>query len=101
MEDPHKITCQEAVELVTDYLENQLLPEIRMEFEQHIASCPGCTNYLHQMEQSIRLLRTLADDGIPAETQHKLLAAFRNSNNGNAVKTAPHHAADSPEDRRE
>ncbi|MBI3943803.1 MAG: zf-HC2 domain-containing protein [Chloroflexi bacterium] len=78
MDETSKLTCQEAVELVTDYLENELLPEIRMEFEKHIASCPGCTNYLHQMEISIQVLRKLADDNIPPETQQELLTVFRN-----------------------
>ena len=39
------LSCQELVELVTDYLENALLPEMRKRFEEHVAAYPGCETY--------------------------------------------------------
>lgn len=40
------LTCQELVELVTEYLEGALPPGKRVRFEQHLAVCLGCTTYL-------------------------------------------------------
>ena len=37
-----ELNCQEVVELVTDYLEQALLPETQEQFEEHIEKCPGC-----------------------------------------------------------
>jgi len=34
------LSCQELVELVTDYLEGALPPELRARFDQHIATDP-------------------------------------------------------------
>jgi anti-sigma factor RsiW len=52
MED---LSCQELVELVTDYLEGALAPEERERFEAHVADCPGCDLYLEQMRTTIAL----------------------------------------------
>jgi predicted anti-sigma-YlaC factor YlaD len=73
-----ELTCQEVVELITDYLENALLPEKQRQVEKHIAECPGCENYLGQVRYTIRLLRQLAQQ-TPFPTQkEELLRIFRN-----------------------
>jgi anti-sigma factor RsiW len=51
------MTCQELVELVTDYLEDALTPEERERFEAHLDDCPGCRAYVEQMRVTIRLVR--------------------------------------------
>lgn len=73
-----ELNCQEVVELVTDYLEQALLPEIKAQFENHIAVCPGCDTYLDQVQQTITMLRKLAEQSIFPETKQELLEMFRN-----------------------
>jgi predicted anti-sigma-YlaC factor YlaD len=68
-----KLTCKDAVELVTDYLEETLLPEMEAKFNQHLDACPGCTIYVDQMRQTLHTLRQLADETTPAEKQVELL----------------------------
>jgi anti-sigma factor RsiW len=77
MADDNAITCQEVVELVTDYLENVLLPEMRQQLEEHIAECPGCETYLEQIRQTIGMLRQIGEKPASPETKQKLLQAFR------------------------
>ena len=45
------LVCQQAVELVTDYLEGTLSRAARRRFEAHLAGCPHCTEYLAQMRR--------------------------------------------------
>ena len=71
------ITCKEMVELVSDYLENALSPKDRARFEEHLAQCDGCSNYLAQIEETIRLTGMLTEEQIPQEQKAKLLEAFR------------------------
>ena len=73
----HALVCQEIVELITDYLEDTLLPETRVQFEAHIANCPGCRNYLEQMRLTIGMLRNLAQEPAFPETKEELLQVFR------------------------
>ena len=72
------LSCQEVVELVTDYLEQALLPEKRVQFEEHIADCPGCDTYIEQVQQTIVMLRNLAKQPMFPETKQELLEIFRN-----------------------
>jgi anti-sigma factor RsiW len=72
------LTCQELVELVTDYLEGALPRRLRRAFEQHIARCDGCTTYLEQMRATIELTGKLEPEAISPDAEAALLAAFRN-----------------------
>jgi len=79
--NPDELTCKEAVELVTDYLESALLPEMVAQFEDHLDTCPGCTAYLQQMQQTVNLLRRFANDTTPVEMKQELLQVFRGLQN--------------------
>ena len=71
------IPCCELVELVTDYLEGALSPQQHARFEHHIAGCDGCTAYLEQMRETIRLTGTLREQQISPDARAALLHAFR------------------------
>ena len=53
--DVEQLSCQELVELVTDYLEGALSAEETARFEDHIGRCAGCAAYLEQIRQTIEL----------------------------------------------
>ena len=71
------ITCQEVVELVTDYLEGELDHATREELEAHLALCPHCDRYLEQMRQTIDELGHVPVDTLSERAQADLMAAFR------------------------
>jgi anti-sigma factor RsiW len=73
-----KLTCQELVELVTDYLEGVLPPADRERFEAHLAGCQGCQNYLTQMRMMIRMLGRPTEEMLPDALKDELLSLFRN-----------------------
>jgi anti-sigma factor RsiW len=72
-----ELTCQQLVELVTDYFEDALGAAERARFEAHVAGCPGCDAYLGQMRTTLEVVGATA----AIETQPEvsaLLEAFRN-----------------------
>jgi anti-sigma factor RsiW len=75
-----ELTCRELVEIVTDYLEDRLSPIDRRRFEEHLASCEGCANYVEQMRDTIRLAGRLTENAIPVPARERLLQAFRDWN---------------------
>ena len=78
----NQLNCQEVVELVTDYLEQALLPEMQAQFEEHIAECPGCDTYLEQVQQTIMMLRKLTEQQMFPKTKQELVEIFRNWKQG-------------------
>ena len=71
------LSCQELVELVTDYLEGKLSRRARHRFDAHIAACHGCTAYLEQMRETIRLTGRLREEDVPEPVRAALLRALR------------------------
>ena len=74
---PRDLVCQQAVELVTDYIEGALSRADRRRFESHLAGCPHCTEYLEQMRVTIRLSGRLEPDELPPEVRDELVALYR------------------------
>ncbi|HEU5439041.1 MAG TPA: zf-HC2 domain-containing protein [Ktedonobacterales bacterium] len=77
MEPPTDLSCQELVELVTDYLEGMMTPEDRMRFDDHLGICTGCRCYLVQMRQTLTLAGNLPAETISAEALDTFLRTFR------------------------
>lgn len=73
----NEMTCQELVELVTDYLEDALPASERVRFEDHLANCTGCRRYLEQMRQTIVVVGRLREDDVAPATRDEMLALFR------------------------
>jgi anti-sigma factor RsiW len=71
------LVCQQAVELVTDYLENALSRRERRRFEAHLAGCPHCTEYLAQMRATIRLTGTLTPEDLTPQMRSEFVQLYR------------------------
>jgi anti-sigma factor RsiW len=72
------LTCQQVVELVTEYLDEVMEPRRRARFEAHLDGCDGCTAYLEQFRTTVSVMARLDVDGVPTPVMDELLSAFRN-----------------------
>ena len=72
-----EMTCQELVELVTEYFEGTLSSRDRSRFERHIAGCEYCTAYVEQMRITVRTLGRLPEESLEPELRDALLEHFR------------------------
>jgi anti-sigma factor RsiW len=71
------IVCQQAVELVTDYLEEALSRRDRRRFERHLRACPNCTAYLEQIRTTIALTGAIETDDLGPEARQALSDLYR------------------------
>jgi anti-sigma factor RsiW len=71
------LVCQQAVELVTDYLEGALSGRARRRFEAHLAGCPHCTEYLAQMRETIRLTGRLEAEDLTPQQGDEFVELYR------------------------
>ena len=79
-----ELSCQELVELVTDYIEGSLSAMQRARFDEHLTKCAGCRNYLAQMRQTIKLTGELTEEAIAPQAREDLLGVFRNWKKANS-----------------
>jgi anti-sigma factor RsiW len=71
------IVCQQAVELVTGYLEGTLARAARRRLEAHLAGCPHCTEYLAQIRKTIELTGSLTPDDLTPQMRDEFIAIYR------------------------
>ena len=71
------LTCQQLVELVTDYFEGTLSPEEVQRFEAHLVWCDPCAIYLAQMRQTIAMTGHLREGDLEPKAKEQLLDLFR------------------------
>ena len=71
------LSCQELVELITEYLEDAMAQEERAAFEEHLAICPPCRGYLLEIRRTVEAAGRLRSDDIPAGAREQMLAVFR------------------------
>jgi anti-sigma factor RsiW len=75
MPDPD--VCTGVVELVTEYLDGALHPELRARFEAHVGTCEGCEVYVAQMLATIRATGGLDPERVPPAMLERLVAVYR------------------------
>jgi anti-sigma factor RsiW len=72
-----ELSCQEIVEVITDYLEGAMDADLHTAFEAHLSGCPHCTHYLEQVRAMIRVSGTVEAEQLTPEFLTGLVAAFR------------------------
>ncbi len=62
MHPSDEISCREFVEMITDYFEDALAPQMLEQVEEHLVMCDWCVAYVGQMEATIDSLTVLGSD---------------------------------------
>jgi anti-sigma factor RsiW len=60
------LTCREVIEFLDDYVAGILSPARIAEFEEHLAVCPPCIDYIASYRATMELAREALE--APAET---------------------------------
>ena len=78
-----EVTCQQFVELVTEYFEGTLEAPTLGQVEEHLVMCDWCVTYVEQLRATIASLRELTDERSP-EPPDSVVAALRAMRAGEA-----------------
>jgi anti-sigma factor RsiW len=70
------MTCQQLVDFIGRYRENELSSDERAEFERHLGACASCVAYLKTYEQTVLLAKASADDLVPDDVPESLVKAI-------------------------
>jgi anti-sigma factor RsiW len=71
------LACQQAVELVTEYLEGTLSRRQRRRLRAHLDACPNCSAYLEQIQLTIRMSGSIEPEDLSPQAQDELTALYR------------------------
>jgi anti-sigma factor RsiW len=73
---PSRLVCQQAVELMSDYLDGALSRRDRRRLEKHLAECDACTAFLEQMRVTIAASGVVTPDDLSPETLNALTELY-------------------------
>ena len=74
-----EFSCQEMIEVVTNYLDGALDTDEQQRFERHLSRCAGCNTYLDQMRETIRQTSMVPrEESLPPALREEIVAQFRN-----------------------
>ncbi len=70
------MTCTQFRALLADHLGNELIVEIREEFETHRIACEHCTYFLESYTHTVKITRRLPKSApLPSGLEERLRAA--------------------------
>jgi anti-sigma factor RsiW len=78
------MTCREVIGFLGSYVDEELRPDIRRRFEEHLVACPTCSAYLDTYRRTVHLAKDSVyppdaplPDQIPEVLAKAILAARR------------------------
>jgi len=71
------ISCEEFVELVTEYLEGDVSMGLKMKLKFHEVLCVHCRRYVEQMKVTSDMLKYVPPTEVDEATMQELIAKFR------------------------
>ena len=70
-------TCRQMTDLVLGYLTGKLSPSVKREFEQHLALCPDCVNFLNTYKKTVAVTKSVQQSDLPARVRDNILSFLR------------------------
>ena len=70
------MTCRDFADFLLDYVEGDLPAETRRRFDDHMAVCPDCVNYLRHYTETVRAGRLAVAEELPADVPEELVNAI-------------------------
>jgi anti-sigma factor RsiW len=71
-----EVVCQQAVELVTDYLDGALSRPARRRLERHLRGCPHCTEYFAQVRATIAMTGRITPDDLSPQMRDEFVDLY-------------------------
>ena len=72
------LSCRELIDFLAAYLDGELAPEARADFDRHLSLCPSCVDYLASYRETVRLGKRACepDAELPADVPPELVDAI-------------------------
>jgi len=74
---PTQKTCKQIADLMLAYLNDELSPQCKRDFQQHLKIGPDCVNFLKTYKKTIQATGTLALDEMPSKVRDNIWQFLR------------------------
>ena len=71
------MNCRELLELLSEYIEGELPPELRGEIECHVEECPQCKLVIDTLKLTIKLYNCLEPCTLPEKIKEEVLGKLK------------------------
>jgi anti-sigma factor RsiW len=83
------ITCRELVEVLLDFVSDELAAEQRAQVTRHLDDCPLCSAYLESYRIVLELPRRLRPTPLPPRLAGRLQALLEGNQSPRGADTSP------------
>ena len=70
-------TCKQITDLVFNYLNDKLSPNVKRDFQQHLRICPDCVSFLNTYRKTVSVTRSVRPEEIPPRVRNNILDFLR------------------------
>lgn len=71
-----KISCQSFLDDLSEYIDGDLTPEMRVTFEAHLAKCPNCWVVLDETRKTVEIVQRFDCHPMPVKVKDRLLESL-------------------------
>lgn len=72
-----KEDCKKNFEMISEYLDGELGPDVCQQIEQHLMECPECQDCFDALKKSIALCRNSTREEIPQDMRERLRSKLK------------------------
>ncbi len=71
-----KITCQSFLDDLSEYIDDDITPELRVTFEAHLAKCPNCWIVFDETQRTVEIFQRYDCHPMPSDVKDRLLESL-------------------------
>jgi len=71
------LTCDQFLQELSDYLDEEVREDVRRELEKHMAECPNCWVMVDTTKKTLSIYKKLEPDPLPEPLKQRLMHAIQ------------------------
>ena len=71
------LSCNQVIDLLCEYLEDDVTPDLREQIDYHLRRCRDCSIFLDQYRNTTSICRETLAREMPAELEQHMLEVLR------------------------
>lgn len=69
------LTCKEFVDGISDFIDDDIAPELRERLQKHISECPNCWVVYDTTKKTIQVFKGMEAQPLPEDVRSRLMQA--------------------------